>query len=305
MSQNYPEEYSHPEQLLEAYALDALDVDEAELVEGHLEECSQCQSTVTSLLQAAAGLASWVIPEALPPDLRSRVMAAISWRQVEPEVQRRTATAVATRVKPRAFNSAWLLPLAAVLVIGLFSASIVMNLRVTDQVDQLTSENSTVAAQMDETVAQTQQLEESNSALLARLDQAEANEAEMANTLRGLQIASYLSVQPDSQPVILEPPSGSGKPEGVLLIESSGQRAILMVSNMEYPSRVRSYHVWLVRDGIRIPMGTLQVDDTGWGALDIIPPEPMFMFDWVNLTEGTPDGTISQQDKMVLHSKIP
>ena len=89
------------------------------------------------------------------------------------------------------------------------------------------------------------------------------------------------------------------------MIERSGQRAILMVSNMEYPSRVRSYHVWLVRDGIRIPMGTLKVDDTGWGTLDIIPPEPMFMFDWVNLTEGTPDGIISAQDKMVLHSKIP
>ena len=305
MSQNYPKENSHPEQLLEAYALDALDADEAELVEVHLEECSQCQSTVTSLLQAAAGLASWVMPEAPPTDLRSRVMAAIPWRQVEPEVQRRTATAVATRVRSRAFNGTWLIPLAAVLVIGLFSASIVMNLRVTDQVDQLASENSTMTAQMDETVVQTQQLEESNSALLARLDEAEANEAELADTLRGLQIASYLSVQPDSQPVILEPPSGSGKPEGVLLIESSGQRAILMVSNMENPSRVRSYHVWLVRDGIRIPIGTLEVDDTGWGALDIIPPEPMFMFDWVNLTEGTPDGTISQQDKMVLHSKIP
>ena len=191
------------------------------------------------------------------------------------------------------------------LVVGLFSASIVMNLRVTDQVDQLTNENSTMTAQIDETVAQTQQLEESNSALLARLDQAEANEAEMSNALRGLQVASYLSVQPDSQPVKLEPPSGSGKPEGVLLIEGSGERAILMVSNMEHPSRVRSYNVWLVRDGRRIPIGTLKVDDTGWGALDIIPPEPMFMFDWVNLTEGTPDGSISRPEKMVLHSKIP
>ena len=305
MSQNYSEENSHPEELLEAYCLDALDVDEAELVEVHLEVCSRCQSTVYSLLQAAAGLASSVTPTDPPMDLRSRVMAAIPWHEVEPEVQRRTATAVATRVRSRAYNRTWLLPLAAVLVIGLFSASIVMNLKVTDQVDQLTTETSTMTAQIDETVAQTQQLEESNSALLARLDQAEANEAEMSSALRGMQVASFLSVQPDSQPLKLEPPSGSGKSEGVLLIESSGQRAILMVANMEHPSRVRSYHVWLVRDGVRIPMGTLQVDDTGWGALDIIPPEPMFMFDWVNLTEGTPDGRISQQDKMVLHSKIP
>jgi hypothetical protein len=52
-----------------------------------------------------------------------------------------------------------------------------------------------------------------------------------------------------------------------------------------------------------MPVGQIQVDSTGWGTLDLIPPEPLFEFEWVNLT--VEDQESLSQEKMVLRSRIP
>lgn len=195
------------------------------------------------------------------------------------------------------------MPLAAALVIGLFSVSLVLNLRVTNRVDHLEQANSTVTAQLSQSITQTQQLEQQNSVLAAQLSQEAVQDRQILDTVHQMQAVSYLAVHPDTQPLVLEPPSGVGDSQGILLVGDGGQRALLMVSNLEQPPPLRAYQVWLVRQGYRMPVGQLHVDSTGWGTLTLIPPEPLFAFEWVNLT--VEDQENLAQEKMVLRSRIP
>jgi hypothetical protein len=293
-----PANHSHPQELLAAYALDALDDEEALLVEAHLEVCTQCQEAVGQF-QGVSELLGLSVEHYEPPsDLRNRVIDSL----LPPEAVPSGRHAEATRTDSRT-RTIWVLPLAAAIVIGLFSASLVLNLRVTSRVDRLEQENSTVTAQLSQSMSQTQELEQQNSVLTAQLTQATAQDQQILDTVHQMQAASYLAVHPETQPLVLEPPSGTGNSQGVLLVGDGGQRALLMVSNMEQPPPLRSYQVWLVKGGHRMPVGQIQVDSTGWGTLSLVPPEPLFEFEWVNLT--VEDQESLSQEKMVLRSKIP
>jgi hypothetical protein len=119
-----------------------------------------------------------------------------------------------------------------------------------------------------------------------------------------------LTAHPETEQLVLEPPGGTGDPQGVLLVGNSGLSAVLMVSNMKPPPPLRVYQVWLVREGgYRVAAGQIQVDSNGWGTLTLHPPEPLFRFHWVNLTveemvEEDLQGIPKPIERMVLWSRI-
>jgi anti-sigma-K factor RskA len=63
--------------LLPAYALDALEPDEARALEAHLEECEACREELTRLQDVAAELAVGVTPVEPPSWLRGQVLSAV------------------------------------------------------------------------------------------------------------------------------------------------------------------------------------------------------------------------------------
>ena len=67
----------HPEDLLEAYALGALEEDELADVESHVDSCAECARALAGLLEATAGLASVAHRASPPPQLLSQVMEAV------------------------------------------------------------------------------------------------------------------------------------------------------------------------------------------------------------------------------------
>jgi len=58
-----------------AYAIDALDRDEARLFEAHLATCAECQRDLAEYRRVAAGLGLAVDPAVPAPDLKARVLA--------------------------------------------------------------------------------------------------------------------------------------------------------------------------------------------------------------------------------------
>lgn len=69
---------THPHELLAGYALDALDQpDEHELL-AHLESCDECRAELSGLQELTADLAYAVPPVDPRPELRDRILAAIS-----------------------------------------------------------------------------------------------------------------------------------------------------------------------------------------------------------------------------------
>src|SRR2546423_3001209 len=64
--------------LVPIYALDALGGDEELEVRSHLEACQPCRLLLESHIQAAGALALAAEPVTPPPDLRNRLMTAVT-----------------------------------------------------------------------------------------------------------------------------------------------------------------------------------------------------------------------------------
>ena len=297
---------SHPDELLEAFALDALEDDEFLQVEQHLDSCVRCRGYVAQLHQTTSGLGLFldqsIPPAALGLRIRQALTASVETAPVETGPNSRSTGVSARR---RFTTPQWAMPLAAVLMLSLFSLSLFMNIQATGRMDQMERASSTVTAQLDQAVAQTKRLEEDNEARSNQVAAAASTEAsQMMDTIQEIRAASYLLALPETRPLVLEPPGGAGDSQGVLLVEDKGNRAFLMISDMAQPPPRRPYQVWLVRDGRRMWAGQVAVDSTGWGSLALRPPEPVSQFEWVNLTMTEDRGSNGRTETMVLRSKI-
>ncbi len=325
MSATEPNMHSHPDELLEAFALDALEDDEYLQVEQHLDGCARCLGYVAQLHQTTSGLGLF-LDQAMPPaalglKIRQTLTAPVEAAPKETGPGETGPNPRSTWVSARRrFTTPQLvMPLAAVLMLSLFSLSLVMNVQttgrvdqmerasstVTAQMDQMEHANSTVTAQLNQAMDQAKRLEEDNAALIAQMGAAASTEAgQMMDYIREIRAASYLLAHPQTRPLMLEPPGGAGDSQGVLLVGDKGNRAFLMISDMAQPPARVPYQVWLVRDGRRMWAGQVDVDSTGSGSLALQPPEPVSQFEWVNLTMTEDRGSSGPTETMVLRSKI-
>jgi anti-sigma-K factor RskA len=80
-----------PHELTAAYALDALDPDEAEAYERHLSQCEECREQLAELNETAAALAFGTTAPAPPERLRASILdaAAAERSNVVPLLRRR------------------------------------------------------------------------------------------------------------------------------------------------------------------------------------------------------------------------
>jgi len=98
-------------EILGAYALDALEPDEADMVQAHVADCPICQAELASFAQVAGRLADLSPSRQPAPDLRGRVLAA-----VEGEAYRQPSTA--RRISRRLPSLRWLAAAAAVVLLS-------------------------------------------------------------------------------------------------------------------------------------------------------------------------------------------
>lgn len=91
------------EQLLGAYALAALDLDELEAIERHLEGCSSCRDVLAQYRQVADGLLHATASRIPDPALRERLARAVA-----PAGQPRSAVDRPSRPKAPERNGGWL-----------------------------------------------------------------------------------------------------------------------------------------------------------------------------------------------------
>ncbi len=273
-----PRNEQHPEERLGAYALDILDQDEVSLVESHLTACYQCRDTVARMQSTAAILGQSVDRLEPPVSLQARIMRAL------PRAGARGATpakaVVHTRV--RFGPTRVLMPLAAVLALGLLSYNIYVNYVLSSRVESL----------------------QRQSAVLNRWEKLAAQESQVIDRLNELRIASDFLVETESTDVILEPPSNSGSSGGILLVADDGRSAMLMVTGMRELEPPSSYEIWLVRQGQSMWAGQLKVDSKGWGAVNLHPPEPLFEFDMVRPTPAPASDPVPGRGDMILEGQI-
>ena len=284
---------AHPDELLGAYALDALDHGDAVHVEAHLDYCPQCRRSVARFQSTAAQLAQVAGYQQPDPAVRSRLMEAIDHSG---------GSATTTRELPFSAHSLppvirLLLPVAAMVIIALFTLGVVMNMRISNRVEGLAKENSTLVARVGNVNSE-------NSTLTVQLSQTDTEASYLADTLRQLQLTSYWMANPTNQALALKPRDGGGDSRGILLVGDRGNRGLLMVSGLGDRARLSNYHVWLLRHGNRMWAGEVEVDNNGWGTVTLQPSESLFGFDKVELTAATVAGVAPGPGDMVLEGDI-
>jgi len=102
-------------ELLGAYALDAVDADEALVVEDHLRECPRCRDEMRQHREVAAQLA--FVGEAAPEGVWASIAANLTPSEPEPELAARLYPLRRPRPADRWMSRAWLPAAAAAIVL--------------------------------------------------------------------------------------------------------------------------------------------------------------------------------------------
>ena len=285
----------HPVEMLEAFALDALVLDEEESIQDHLDGCDQCSDTVDRFQAAAADLAGSVNLVEPPAALRARVMQAIT--REEPPAPPTPEPQIVPSLGDRLLDSKLvrtLVPLGASLAMVLVIVAVTMNIRITSQVDDLKRENASLQASLTSNVA----------TMTAQISHAAAAESEVMDTVLRLQQASYELAQPDNMSLQLSSPYAGSTAKGILLVSSDGSRGMIMVAGMKPPSPFTDYHVWLMRGQDKLWVGKIGVDERGWGTVSLQLPESIMGFEKVELTEGASNSASQPPADMVLQGSL-
>lgn len=292
--------FYHPEDDLPAYALGALDAAELLAVETHLANCFHCSRTLAALQPAATALAQAVPQQTPPAQLQAALVAQLPPNPAataQPAAAEPPPAAAGQPAAARSGLSNYLLPLAAVLVIGLFAASLILNFLTANRVNSIQQESAAANTRLN-------QLESGQTTATARLEQLTAGNARNDSALRQMMATNYLMAQPATLPLPLHSTSGHSQSEGILLVTRDGRRAVLMLASATPESPARSYRVWLTRNGQQVPMGIIHVDASGWGTMPLNPPESLYGFDTVNLTVAEPTVDDTPAGEMVLQTRI-
>ena len=285
----------HPQEMLEAFALDALDLGEEERVQDHLDNCGRCSDVVYRYQETAAELARSVNPQEPPPGLRARLMQAVS--REEPPAPAAPEPQLVPSWGDRLIDSRLvrvMVPLGATVAMVLVVFAVTMNVRISNQVDDLKRENASLQANVDSNLA----------TMTAQISEAALAESEVMNTVLQLQQTSYELAQPDNMSLKLHSPYAGSRSQGILLVSRDGSRGVIMVAGMEAPNPSTSYNVWLMRGQDRLWVGQIGVDARGWGTVSLQLPESIMAFEKVELTAVDNRGTVESQTDMVLQGSL-
>ena len=278
------------EELLPAYALNALGEEEASLVEKHLDGCPWCPALLREHLLVTASLSLLAEPSEPPRALKEKTM-------------RRAAKELRHRPEPWrrfSFGSRLALAGAASLAVAALATVIALNIHMTIQLDDLDRENSRLAGQVlslaseeqslrATLLAQMESVEQESSRLAVQLSSLSKEDKKLSDMLMEQRSMNYIMAAPDRQVYSLQANETEARAEGMLMVALKSGRGVLVAKGLKPSSGKRGYYVWLRKDGERIAAGHLTVDETGWGTLTLWPEQPITVFQHIWVTEDDGD----------------
>lgn len=287
----------HPDELLEGFALNALEPDEEQSVEAHLDGCTQCAAAVEGYLRATAALAWTVAPLAPRPELRLHLLNALD--ALPDAAPAESATAAAARpapptAEPRGFWALldalfaprWmraLMPAATVTAVALVVVAVALNAgmsrEITELRAQMDSSNATLSAQMADEMGQSM-----------------AADLSLQQIIQQVQEASLALARPGSRTALLSSPGANSGSEGVLVLGENDDAATIIASGLAPTDSGQTYQIWLMGPWENRMIGTLAVNADGWGAVSLNPQEPVSLYERVGLRLGAADAPASAPD---------
>ena len=271
------------EELLPGYALNALGPEEAASVEAHLETCRWCPPILREHIGVAAHLAHGAEPVQLPEHLKHRTLRAAA-RHRPRQVQ---------QMRPLITTGRILIGATASIAVLLLAGAIAIDLRMSSQIDDLQQENAQLVSQVSQLAGMSDQignLRDDNIQLASQVTQLAKDDEKLVDMLLEQRSMSYIMALPDKDMMPLQGGEGDSKARGMLIVSSHGSTGVLMANGLEPSSEDNAYRVWLRRNGQRLTVGQLWVDNRGWGTLTLWPDLPITFYQQVWITaEPSPD----------------
>jgi anti-sigma factor RsiW len=237
--------------LLEAYALGALDADERHAVERHLAICTECRrlaadlAATVNLLPLALAAASSLRP---PADLKDRVLRAAHRSATGVTAGGASARPSATVAEPAPGGvtsgmldrwrivpgraGRWRSVAAAALLIVL-ALSLIWGARLSEALDQERALRASVAAHFS----------------------------------RQQEIVLEVVDADEATRVILRSPDPDSRAYGKLFTRPDLPHVVAMAARLPIPAEGQTYHLWLTSEGRTFLAGVLPINDQGFGLL--------------------------------------
>lgn len=255
----------HVDDLVDAYALGALEPEEVDAVERHLDDCPDCRALAEAAREATERLLTATPQVAPPPALKQRVMDRIRAERAQSATSARSDE---QRAQPATQPESHLSPEEAP--------------RHHVAPEQL---HHHVAP---EHVTPTGRFRRAMNILFSAEQQ---DDAVVGEVLRGL-----LS-EPDC--VIW---SMAGAPDATArLIGSPSRRdAVIVTSGLQQPEAGQAYQVWFLRDGRPVPNAMFTVDRAGRGSRLVTARVPLAEYDTVAITPEPEEGSLAPTGQIVL-----
>ena len=291
------------EELLPAYALNALDEDDRAAVERALDESPRYRAALAEYLEGLARLAESQVVLLPSLEVRDRIMAAADSRRAlvrEPQSRLRT------------FRGPWAAVAASVLVVlGLGGLAMAQSFRVNDleaEMGGLTASAAETQANIDGQREDMATLTASAAATQANLDGQREDMAALqeaaAHTeakLIGQQELTFLVAHESTSLTRMWPMATAGpfaKPaRGMLIADLDGGR-LLMTLFLRRLESTLAYQAWVWESGdAAFSIAVFAVDDSGYALVPVDFPAPDVLVDWVSVYiapaggESTPTGS--------------
>jgi hypothetical protein len=234
---------------LEAYALDALDAEDARAVTLHLDEgCPECNSILFDYRQAVNHLALATPLYKASPRLKQRIMGGIG------------------AVKAPAFavmRPQWWAATAAAVLVAFAIGGVAWAIMLSSEVSQLRGDNQRLA-QLTELDA------DQRNALLSLQGQimsARSEQRRMSTTLEELATLTVVALDPDLIPTEMR--GTSLAPEASCNYVWSGKQDVGALTCKDMPSTATTlvYELWATKGDKNIPLGSFQPRFDGTGQL--------------------------------------
>lgn len=254
----------HVDDLVDAYALGALEPEEVDGVERHLDTCPSCRAMADAARETTERLLTSAPLVPPPPTLKLRVMDRIRAERAQASV------ATEQHIAPDEAPERHVAP---------------------EHLQHDVAPEHLQHHVAPEHVAPAGRFRRAMSILF---NQDQQDEAVAGDVLRGL-----LS-EPDC---IIWPVAGTpdAPDASARLIGSPSRRdAVIVTSGLRQPGAGQAYQVWFLRDGKPVPNAMFTVDRTGRGSRVVVARDPLADYDTVAITPEPEEGSLAPTGPIVL-----
>jgi anti-sigma-K factor RskA len=271
----------HVDELIDLYALGALEPSEQAAVDEHLDECARCSLKLEEAKRLVLLLAWTPDQHEPPPGLQRKVMRRIEQLQrLDGPGEQKWRQNIDLRRWFALPRPAWGLAFAAlILLLGLGGRTVQLQQQLTAQQQQSAQQAQQLTAVQQQLSDAQQQRTEQTQQLTAQQQQISQLQTQVAEQQPVAQILS----QPGARLVTLTAQDNPNEVQGYLLLKPDARTAFVSTAALAPLPADKTYQLWLI-DEQPESVGLFETDPSGVGRVAVQAQKPLSEYQYIGIT---------------------